>query len=423
MLRRFEDENKHAALIQILHALLGARLGVAASKRPATDEFFVLAPSDQKSGGFSPKGRFKKWPLYRGFTFVTDLYLDDENDTQSSSILFEFVDQDEIGVIAEIVGSTLYVRTLTSKTTKAVKLPLRTWFRIAIIGKPSTRLNISQSDQIFILLNNKLVLREKFVFPKKMQSDRNFSVSLLKGTKGFARYVGLFTVPLEPNDLKRAQSVLSREPYKLDTSNGIRGSKTSMWRRLLLCYHPIATTRKANSDLVCLDLYGSVDVEVSEQNVQIWSTQTAKQSLQSLGGVQALFPIFARLRPEESSASLSVGMLLVCIVDVLTGFLDHNLIGQKTFREGQGTSLLRYYLTHAPLVQLDSELHSLGSTFAHSFRSLVECTYCISLLYRLLFYRNKTLFSLSLSIQVRILRQSYEKNYFVYFLITQTYGA
>ena len=252
-------------------------MGVAASKRPATDEFFVLTPSDKKEGGLSPKGRFKKWPLYKGFTFVTDLYLDDE---EGKSVLFEFSDKEGNGIFVEIQGSSLYVRTHDSKTTKSVQLPIRKWCRVAVLGKVSNRLNISQSDQVFILLDNKLALGEKYVFLRKMPRDGNFSVSLLKDTKGFARYVGLFTVPLEPKDLQRAQSVLSRDPYELDTSSGgIRGSKQSMWRRMLLCYHPRATTRRGTKDdLVCLDLYGNVDVEVSERNVQIWSTQTAKQS-------------------------------------------------------------------------------------------------------------------------------------------------
>ena len=48
---------------------------------------------------------------------------------------------------------------------------------------------------------------------------------------------------------------------------------------------------------------------------------------------------FAQLRPEEKSASLSVGMLLVCIVDVLTGFLDNNAIGRNiSRRSGHVTS-------------------------------------------------------------------------------------
>ena len=121
---------------------------------------------------------------------------------------------------------------------------------------------------------------------------------------------------------------------------------------------------KGTRTILCLDLYGNVDVEVSERNVQIWSTQATKQSFNPWVVFRLCFN-FAQLRPEEKSASLSVnasGLHRGCADRIL----DNNAIGQETFREGQGTSLLRYYLTHVPLAQLDSEVHSLGSTFAHS---------------------------------------------------------
>ena len=206
MLNRFEDRKKHEALIQILHALLGARLGVAASKHPATDEFFVLTPSDKKEGGLSPKGRFKKWPLYKGFTFVTDLYLDDE---EGKSVLFEFSDKEGNGIFVEIQGSSLYVRTHDSKTTKPVQLPIRKWCRVAVLER--YRIVLIFLNPIRFSPSGQQTRARRNTCFRKDAARRNFSVSLLKDTKGFARYVGLFTVPLEPKDLLRAQSVLSRD--------------------------------------------------------------------------------------------------------------------------------------------------------------------------------------------------------------------